>query len=133
MRKIILSIIVFTCLGKNNANAQYWSTLGEGMATTSSDGVTWVNALAMYNGELYAGGVFDSAGGIAVNRIAKWNGTKLVNRWHWCNWSGVTDAMIVYQGELFVGRYFNNAGGIAAKNIAKWKWNRLGSCWHWCK
>ncbi len=31
--------------------------------------------MAVYNVELYVTGGFDSAGGIAVNNIAKWNGS----------------------------------------------------------
>lgn len=134
MRKIIQPIIFFTCLASNNVIGQHWSNLGEGMATVTYYGEAWVNSIVTYNGELYAGGVFDSAGGVAVNRIAKWNGT---------SWSSVgggvilsggpnghVRTMIVYGGELYVGGYFDSAGSIAARNIAKWNgtsWTTVGT------
>jgi len=34
-----------------------------------------LSALTVYNGDLIAGGVFSTAGGVSANRIAKWNGT----------------------------------------------------------
>jgi hypothetical protein len=134
MRKIILAIIVFTCLIKDVVTAQHWSTLGEGMSNVPYYGEAWVNSIVSYNGEVYAGGVFDTAGGVAANRIAKWNGT---------GWSAVgggvilnggpnghVRTMIVYGGELYVGGYFDSAGSIAAKNIAKWNgtsWSTVGT------
>ncbi len=34
-----------------------------------------VFALAMWGGNLYAGGAFTNAGGVTANCIAKWNGS----------------------------------------------------------
>ena len=34
-----------------------------------------VNALAVYKGELIAGGTFITAGGVTANRIARWDGS----------------------------------------------------------
>jgi len=91
-----------------------------------------IYSLASYNGELYAGGNFNSIGGINVNRIARWNGS---------NWQGLIGgvtggfgevrAMAVYNGELYVGGDFTNASGISANYIAKWngtQWDSVGGC-----
>jgi hypothetical protein len=51
-------------------NGNSWSPLGIGTNET-------VTALAVYNGELYAAGLFDTAGGIPVNKIARWNNPAL--------------------------------------------------------
>ena len=118
MRKIILSIFVFACTVTKNATAQYWSALGAGVEGGINGGN--VLSLAVYNGELYAGGRFITAGGITVNNIAKWNGT---------NWSSVgsgidpgyynyhnVSSLITYNGELYASGYFSIAGGVPANN-----------------
>jgi len=64
MKKIFL---LFALLINVSVNAQ-WSAVGGG---TNGD----VYSLAVYNGELYAGGTFNMAGGISANYIARWNGT----------------------------------------------------------
>ena len=133
MRKNILLIIVLTCLVKNNVTAQEWSALGSGMSVTGCYGCesAIITTLAEYNGELYAGGHFDTAGGIPAKNIARWNGT---------NWSalgsgvngqnGRVNAMAVYNGELYVAGQLTTAGGIPVNNIAKWNgtnWSTVGS------
>jgi len=53
-----------------NAQTNTWSTLGTG----SSNGVdNWVSALAVVGNEVFVGGGFTSAGGIASTFIAHWN------------------------------------------------------------
>jgi len=99
-----------------------WSSLGEGMNGE-------VNALAIYNGNIYAGGYFSSAGGINTNNIAVWNGSiwqSVLN--------GVNDtvhALVVYNNELIVGGNFSSANGVPnTNNIAKWNgsyWSALGN------
>jgi hypothetical protein len=84
--------------------------------------------LAVYNGELYAGGYFDAAHGDPGNHIAKWNGS---------SWSAVgsgldnrASALLVYDGELYVGGSFTTAGGVSARGVAKWNgvsWSAVGS------
>jgi hypothetical protein len=87
-----------------------------------------VSVMAVYNGNLYVGGNFDSAGGKPASNIAMWNGT---------TWtpigSGINSSvrgLVVYNGNLYVGGYFDSAGGKPASNIAMWNgtsWAPVGS------
>jgi len=87
------------------------------------------------NGEtslLIIGGVLTSAGGVAVNNIASWNG----EAWSAMG-SGVNAsprAMLTWDDgtgpALYVGGDFTTAGGIPAAGIARWDgfaWSTLGS------
>ena len=81
---------------------------------------------------LYAGGCFTTAGGVAANHIAKWDGSS----WAALG-SGVNDtvwALTVFDDgggpALYAGGSFTSAGGVAASRIAKWdgsSWAALGS------
>ena len=102
-----------------------WSALGSGLNGTCY-------AIAISGTEVYAGGSFTSAGGVAANRIAKWDGS---------NWSALGEGLssshssschaIAISGmEVYAGGYFTTAGGVAANCIAKWdgsNWSALGS------
>ncbi|MCP4662397.1 MAG: hypothetical protein GY856_43925, partial [bacterium] len=104
-----------------------WSALsGPSGNGTSGD----IKALAVYDdgsGEaLYAGGKFVTAGGVTVNRIAKWDGTG------WSALSGPAgtgmsshvSSLAVYDGgsgeALYAGGLFTTAGGVTVNHIAKW-------------
>lgn len=102
-------------------NGTTWAAVGSGIAVTSGGIVN--KAMAVYNGELYVGGNFTTAGGQSVSNIAKWNGT---------SWSpvgtgvsGIVYCMIVHNNSLVIGGIINNAGGISVANIAKWN----GTAW----
>ncbi len=58
-------------------NGTTWSTLSTGVRTSSSKGT--VADMSVYNGLLYAGGTFITAGGTPVNNIATWNGSTWAN------------------------------------------------------
>ncbi len=113
-----------------------WSPLGDGLSSVAY-------ALAVYDdglGEgpaLYAGGAFTAAGGVAANRIARWNGSS------WSavgsvpeNGGGVSGdvwALTAFDdgsgSALYVGGTFGTAGGVSASRIAKWNgasWSALG-------
>src|SRR5712664_1047964 len=80
---------------------------------------------------LYAGGEFTTAGDVAANRIAKWDGTQ---------WSALRSGMngsvlglaVFDDGTgpaLYAGGEFTTAGDVAANRIAKWdgrQWSALG-------
>ena len=103
-----------------------WVSLGTGMNYE-------VMALAVSGTNLYAGGWFTTAGGVAVNRIAKWDGSA---------WSALGSGMMepypltadvfalaVSGTDLYAGGQFTTAGGVPANNIAKWDgsaWSALG-------
>ncbi len=81
------------------------------------------------SGNLYVGGSFTIAGDVAVNNIARWNGS----RWNALG-SGLSDSVQVLacdsSGNLYAGGKFKTAGGVSAKHIAKWngsRWSALGS------
>jgi hypothetical protein len=93
-----------------------WQSLG---ATSGS-----VFAMCSYNGSLYVGGYFTTAGGLPAYSVARWSGS---------GWSplgsgisqGVVRSMAVFNNLLYIGGNFNNAGGVAAGNMAAWN----GSAW----
>ncbi|MGP1345371.1 MAG: hypothetical protein ACTS3F_01710 [Phycisphaerales bacterium] len=76
---------------------------------------------------IYAGGQFTTAGGVTVNRIAKWTGST------WQPLAGPTligmnfnvYALESHAGELFAGGSFVSAGGVTVNRIARWN----GSAW----
>lgn len=108
---LILASILFSGV---TTKAQTWSALGSGMNGH-------VLALTVYNGNLIAGGNFNSAGWIPANYIAVWNGTS----WDSLG-SGMNEsvyALTVYKDNLIAGGQFTIAGGNSANYLAEWSNN----------
>lgn len=116
-------------------NGTAWSSIGAiiGPQTPYYD---YVGSLAIAaTGELYVSGQFHEAGGVAVNNMARWNGT---------TWSplgsGLTPTVygdaqvagvlaVAATGEVYAGGNFTIIGGVVANYVAKWNgniWNSLG-------
>jgi hypothetical protein len=90
-----------------------------------------VYVLSEYNGNLIAGGLFLSAGGVPANNIASWDGT---------SWSALGGgmggifyqyvfALAVYNGNLIAGGYFTTSDGMPTNGMAKWdgtSWSGMG-------
>jgi len=105
-------------------NGTIWSALGTGMDGT-------VQAFAVYDDgsgpALYAGGNFETAGGVPVHGVARWDGT---------NWSslngGANDivfAIATDGNDVYIAGSFQSVGGVGATNIARWdgtNWWPLG-------
>ena len=70
----------FTMAGGSAANyiakwdGNSWSALGTGLSGAPANWTPRVLALAASGVDLYVGGAFTNAGGVAANNIAKWNG-----------------------------------------------------------
>ena len=101
-----------------------WSSLGAGQGMNSAPTKPHsIRTLASdADGNLYAGGAFTIAGGVAANYVAKWDG----NAWSPLG-SGITDANQPYietlavdgAGVLYVGGSFDEAGGKYVYNLAR--------------
>ena len=110
-----------------------FSALGSGSASPGSNPAD-VRALAYGpDGTLYAGGDFETMGGVTVNGIAKWDGTSWLALGTGLN-TGTNGNVLAIAfdsaGNLYAGGDFTTAGGVAAAQIAKWDgttWSALGS------
>lgn len=123
--------VVLARIGRWDGTA--WSPLGTGVSGGNS---VWVDALASHDdgsGEaLYAGGLFQTAGGVTVNNVARWDGQA---------WSalgaGVAGPVLALTEfddgtglALYAGGAFATAGGQPAMNVAKWDgqtWSAVGN------
>ncbi len=109
-------------------------------ATSVADDAAWdgrfgslglsgpVYALKITGGNVYAGGLFTTAGGANASRIARWNNAS----WAALG-SGVSRdvyAIAIAGNEVYVCGAFTTAGGTSANRIAKWNgtsWSVLGT------
>jgi hypothetical protein len=77
-----------------------------------------VNTVINNNGQIISGGLFLTTGGIAVNRIAMWNGT---------NWNAFSmgmnnevQSLAIYNTPPYAGGNFITAGGTTVKRVSRW-------------
>ncbi len=113
-----------SCIASYNTGTIEWSSLGSGMSGTNQA----VYAISLSGSNIYAGGVFDHAGGVSANNIAEWDGS---------NWtalgngvlSTVNTVSVAQQRYVYAGGSFTQAGGASGNNITKWdgaSWSALG-------
>lgn len=106
------SLQIFNGIAVYNGNN--WSPLGQGF-----DGP--VQALAEFDGELIAGGVFMSSGVINLNHIATWNGNEWESLGDGFN-SGLNSLKVV-DSSLFASGSFSESGPVNLNTIAEWDGN----------
>jgi hypothetical protein len=109
-----------------------WSTGRDGAFPDGSSG--WlpfdsgmdgsVNSVAVFQGQLYAGGGFRNASGSVADRIARWTGTD----WQALPGGGADGGIfhvVAFRGWLIAAGNFETIGGVAADTLARWD----GSHW----
>lgn len=110
-------------------NGTAWSDVGGGMVYSANPSYSVVESLEEFNNELYAGGIFTSAGTTPVTMIANWDGFG----WMDLNGTGVSNAIAslhTHQGALYAGGRFQYAGGISSNRLAAYSngnWDTFGT------
>ncbi len=114
-------------------NGSNWSPLGSGVTFTQWDGNLYtgtVYSIALSGTDVYVGGTFQYAGGVAAHGIAKWNGS---------SWSALGSGLadfaeikIAVSGSnvYAAGNFSIIAGANIAHNVAKWNgssWSAVGT------
>jgi hypothetical protein len=107
-----------------------WQAYGAGLTCAAASCIpAGLGLFSAPGGDLYVGGYFDHAGGIAANGIARWDGA---------SWSplsglapGVYSLVMDSAGNLYVsGDFPTTIGGTTYNYVAKWDgaaWSSLGS------
>ena len=85
-----------------------------------------VRALAAFRDVLIVGGSFKSAGAIAVDSIAQWDGTEWRPVGSGIGVTGTVFALTVFSEQLVVAGAFSSADGMSASNIAWWNGSQWG-------
>jgi hypothetical protein len=91
-----------------------------------NDTTTWIDWLEPWRGGVVVAGHFTSAGRVAAQNIAWFDGTA----WHNIgDCGGEVFTATAHNDELYIGGSFDSIGGVAAHNVAHWtgtKWEALG-------
>jgi hypothetical protein len=125
----------FTTAGPVTANGiakwdgANWSALGGGMGQQAIFGAA-VNALAVLpNGDLIAGGLFNSAGAQPASNIARWTGTAWSALGAGFN-GAVRGLAVTPAGALVAVGSFTQSGATVVNGVAQWNgsaWQALGT------
>ena len=134
---VLIAAGSFTTAGGTPANCiarwtgTAWAALGSGVCCGTS--VTSIRTLAVLpSGELVAGGDFTIAGGVAVQKLARWNGTTWSPMGPVVGFfsSDVYGSVVLPNGDLVIAGSFSSVGGVAADNVSRWNgaaWSALGA------
>lgn len=105
-----------------------WNKVGTGLKTT--DGSIGLGLkLRVLNNELFVCGVFDSVAGVAVNSIAKYNGTNWISVYDFPLFSGISgnlnwvNDVQLFKNEMYVCGHFRNTPIGTISGIVKWDSN----------
>lgn len=137
LQRTLLVLLLGLCLSfQSFAQVSAQSVVADAVAESGWD--TRFNALGLpeavtalaitANGHIYVGGNFRSAGGVAADYIARWDG----KQWAAVG-GGLNDtprAMVADGNNLYVIGNFTTAGSIAANQLARWdgtNWSTVGS------
>ena len=107
-----------------------WSTMGDGLTLAGQPGS--VSDLALYGGQIHAGGSFTDSGPSSLNQIARWDGSAWVDVGGGVIFSSSpTSAWIrdlkVHDGKLYAaGRFSHASGGATPAGLVAW-WD--GATW----
>ncbi len=110
-------------------NGAAWSPLGSGMTWGTLPAAVYA-LLVLPNGDLIAGGDFNTAGGVAAQGIARWNGSAWQPFGAGIAGQSVSALALLPNGDIVAGGDFFMAGGGLASNVARWNgssWSPLGA------
>jgi hypothetical protein len=101
-----------------------WSALGIGLNVLMDFDMDEIGAFAIAvdnSGDVYAGGDFKQAGGIAVNQIARWDGSAWSAMGSGIEklWYGIHSMVIDKSGSIYIGGNFLYAGNKVSPYIAR--------------
>jgi hypothetical protein len=114
-----------SALGIARWNGTLWSALGAGLRHYGSNGIVRAIAVAA-DGTVYAGGMFNQAGGAAATNIARFfTNWQAVGTLPNAGVNGQVHALALLGSDLYVGGAFTDAGGVSAPGIARW----TGTAW----
>jgi trimeric autotransporter adhesin len=114
---------ITNCLNILRFDGTYGWIMGTGLNKTNV-------ALAVLGTNVFAAGTFTTAGGVAANQIAKWDGNSWSSVGGSVVGSGTVLALTTMGNNLYAGGTFTNIGSVTASRIAKWdgtNWSALGS------
>jgi trimeric autotransporter adhesin len=106
-----------------------WSPLGTGMENRTSTASPRVNAILPFGNEVFVGGTFSHAGGVAATNVAIWDGQS----WRAAGdgFNSTVNTLVEYNGRVYAGGVFSRSGAEAIFFIAAWNgatWEDLGAC-----
>ncbi|GAA3934058.1 T9SS type A sorting domain-containing protein [Hymenobacter algoricola] len=110
-------------------NGTSWAALGAGVGGPGPFNTVFALTLDG-SGNLYAGGIFTTAGGVPASNVAKWNGTNWAALGAGVDGSGLNALAADGAGTVYAAGYFTRAGGVVANNIARWNgtaWSAMGT------
>ncbi len=109
----------------------HWQPLGPDTARGVGESIGFVFSLATHGPDVYAGGIFRSAGTVRSGALARLTPAGATNVGiGFTNFSDRVLALTVMGTNLFAGGRFTNAGGVAVNHLARWDgaaWSGFGN------